>query len=322
MTQEKRAFGWVGRLGIALILMMVGLKGLPAQACDLTITDVTSTQWTGNHGRGYEVYDSQRGALLVTFHVQSQTGGCPYFVTVSPSSAPGGGPGALRGPGETLRYELFKDASATQPLKPTSVASTPDVFVGSAPSGTSVTAWQFVMVIWANQIVLPGLYSDDIQITAYEGQVGNGILRDQRHVPSSAVVPAVAEISFSAGGAFDPNVNTYTIRFNAMRKNDRQQVSLKARSNGGYRIQFGSLNGGVMRNVNPNDDSTVPYRLTVDGAAVTLPAGGGARQAISNANPTPATGYTHTLEFHILKTEGASAGDYQDVVNISVVSLR
>lgn len=302
--------------------MASGLASFPALACDLTITDVTPTQWTGNHGRGYEVFDNQRGALIVTFHVQSKTGNCPYFITVSPTSAPGGGPGALRGPGATLRYELFKDASASQALKPASVASAPDVFVGSAATGASVVTLQFAMVIWANQIVPPGLYADDIQITAYEGQVGNGVLRDQRHVPSTATVPAVAEISFSGGAGFDPNVNTYTVRFNTMRKNDRQPVQLKARSNGGYRIQLGSLNGGFLRNVNPSDDSIVPYRLVIDGAEVALPKGGGGMPAITNVSPTLAAGHTHMLEFHILTTDGASAGDYQDIVNISVFSLR
>ncbi len=294
---------------------------LSSLACDLRIMDVTSAKWTGNQGRGYEVYDPQRGALIITFHVQTQTGGCPFFVTVSPSSAPGGGPGSLRGPGTTLRYDLFKDASASQLLKPAAIASTSDVFVAAVPSGSSVTTFQFAEVIWAGQVVPPGVYADDVAIAAYEGMVGAGILRDQRHVPSSAMVPAVAEISFAEGASFDPNVNTYTVNFNTMHGGDLRVARLKARSNGGYRILLSSLNGGVMKSVDPSDDSVVPYYLLVDGGQIALPRGANS-QAILNTTVTPVTGDTHSLEFHIVTTEGASAGDYRDVINISVFSLR
>jgi hypothetical protein len=308
-------------VAVGTVLMLTACP-MAGTACDLRIIDVTSAQWSGNHGRGYEVYDPQRGALVITFRVQTQTGNCPFFVTVSPSSsAPGGGSGALHGPGAALRYDLFKDASASQLLKPVNVASTNDVFVGSAPSGSSQTTLQFADIVWAGQVVPPGLYADDIAITAYEGVLGSGILRDQRHVPSSAVVPAVAEISFAEGASFDPNVNTYTVNFNTMHGGDLRTARLKARSNGGYRIILSSLNGGVMRHVDPRDDSTVPYYLMVDGAQVALPKGA-SPQAIINVNMTPVTGDLHSLEFHIVTTEGASAGDYRDVINISVFSLR
>lgn len=310
------------RAAWAIIVLAGGwLSSFGAKACDLRIMDITSAQYTGNRGRGYEVYDPRRGALVITFRVQTQTGNCPFFVTVSPASAPGGGPGTLRGPGATLRYDLFKDASASQLLRPVNVASASDVFVASAPSGTSTTIFQFAMVVWAGQVVPPGVYVDDIAIAAYEGALGSGILRDQRRVASSAMVPSVAEISFAEGANFDPNVSSYTITFNMMHAGDRRLARLKARSNGGYRILLSSQNGGVMRHVDPRDDSTVPYTLSVDGAQVSLPSGG-STQAIINPNMTAVTGDTHSLEFHILTTEGASAGDYRDVINISVFSLR
>lgn len=314
----SRGIRWLC-LGAAIAALT--LLPVLALGCDLSVMDVTSTQWTGNHNRGYEVYDPQRGAVIVTFRVQSQTGGCPFFVTVSPASAPGGGPGMLRGPGATLRYDVFKDATATQLLKPVNVASANDVFTGTAAAGMSTTTFQFAIVVWAGQVVPPGVYTDDIAIAAYEGQIGSGILRDQRHVATNAPVPSVAEISFAAGASFDPNVSTYTINFNTMHGGDRRLAQLKARSNGGYRILLSSLNGGVMRPIDPTDDSRVPYVLIVDGAQVPLPLGGN-MQAILNTNMTPVTGDTHSLEFHILTTEGASAGDYRDVINISVFSLR
>lgn len=302
-------------------LLLTLLAWTPAAiACNLNIVNVTSGQWTGR-GRGYEVYDSARQAQVVNFTVESRNGSCSYFVTVSPVSAPSGGSGTLRGSGSTLRYDIYKDGSASQPLKPANLAGSSEVYSAVAPSGTSQAPLQFAFIVWPGQVVSGGLYSDEVEIAAYEGQLGNGILRDRRRMSIAAQVPQVAEISFSGGGGFDPNYNTYTVNFSAMRAGDRRLVNLKARSNGGYRILLSSPGGGVLHHVDPMDTSTVPYTLSVDGAQISL-AGGGSVPAILNSALTPATGQDHRLEFNVGDTTNASAGDYRDVINISVFSLR
>lgn len=302
----------------AVALTLAAATG--AAACSLAIGDVTSTSWTGKRGQGYEVFEPERQSLAVTFRVRGRDGSCPFFVTVAPAATSDGTTGTLHGGGAVLQFELHKDASGSRPLKPLNLAGTGDVFSEVSPGDDSSIAFQFAMLVPPQQVVGPGTYAGDIEITAYEGQLGSGILRDRRRLPVSVPVPSVAELSFSEGAGFDPNHGSYTVDFNDLRPGKRRTVNLKARSNAGYRVALESLNG-ALRHVDPTDGSEVSYQLAVDGASLALP-----RRvptaAILHAQATGAGGQQHVLEFTVGDTAGASPGDYRDVVSLTVVSLR
>lgn len=312
----------LGRRAAGLACAAMAAAGAPAAAaaCSLSITDVTSTNWLGRNGQGYEVFDAQRQSLAVTFRVRGRDGDCPFFVTVAPAATSDGTTGELHGSGSPLRYELHKDASGSRPLKPLSLAGPSEVFSGVSASDDGTTTFQFAILVPPQQVVAPASYGGDIEITAYEGQLGTGILRDRRRLPVTVPVPSVAELSFSEGAGFDPNHGSYTVNFNDLRRGKRQSVHLKARSNGGYRVSLESMNG-ALRHADPGDDSEVPYSLTVDGAPVTLP-----RRiptpAILHAYPTGPGGQQHVLEFTVGEIGNASPGDYRDVVSLTVLSLR
>lgn len=314
MTASRTSFRLIGPALIAALLASASAEA----ACRLNIVDVTSTQWRGVRGRGYDVYDPQRAAQIVTFRVQSRDGPCSYFATVVPASDPSGTRGQLRGPGAFLRYELGKDASGSQPLRAASLASTSEVFLGTATSDADTTNFDFVISMDAEQLVPPGVYQDDIEISTYEGSLGSGILRDRRRVSVSAPVPDVTEISFAPGTAFDPYYNTYTVNFAVMRGGEQRAVPLRVRSNSRYRLHFQSRNRGAMRHLDASDGSRVTYTMTVDGESVSLSGGGSAIMGI----PTPAYGRTHILHFIVGEIGNASAGDYEDVISLSIFSLR
>lgn len=306
----------------ALAAAALAAAGLPAAAtaCSLAIMDVGSTDWSGKHGGGYDVFDPQRYAHAVNFRVRGRDGACPFFVTVTPAVTADGVTGQLRGAGDPLNFELHKDASAARPLKPAEIAGPGDVFTDVSPGDGSTRAFQFAIILPPQQVVAPGGYSGDIEIAAYEGQVGNAILRDRRRLPVSVAVPSVAQLSFSEGAGFDPNYGSYTVNFNDLRPGKRRTVSLKARSNGGYRISLESLNG-ALRHVDPSDGSEVSYAVTIDGAPVSLPRAA-PTAAILNAQATGPGGRQHVLEFTVGEVGDASPGDYRDVVSLEVVSLR
>lgn len=292
-----------------------------ATACALSVSDITSTDWVGGRGRGYEVYDAHRRVQLVTFRLRSHDSDCPFFLTVAPASTSGDGNGAMLGPGATLRYELYKDASGSGRLRAAGSATENEVFTGIALGGRSGLALQFVVVLPPEQLVPPGQYSDEIEFAVYEGSLGSGVLRDRRRVRLTAMVPSVAAISFAEGAAFDANQNTYALNFGNLRAGDRRVVQLKVRGNGGYRLRLGSHNNGRLRHVDAGDDSVVSYALTVDGVPVDLARGPDVEVA-AEADLVPASGRTHLLEFTVGEIGNATAGVYRDVINVTVLGLR
>ena len=307
-------------IAAAAALPATVLPMAPARACSLSVTDVTSTTWVGPHGKGYQVFDAEKRALAVSFRVRGRDGACPFFVTVAAVSSADGSTGELRGGGAVLEYEVQKDAGGSRPLKRLGLASENEVFDGVVAAEDDGIGFQFALLLPPQQVVPPGRYGGDVEIAAYEGNLGNSILRDRRRVPVTVPVPAVAELSFSEGAGFDPNHGSYTVNFNLLERGKRRAVVLKARSNGGYRISLESQNG-ALRHVDPRADSTVPYSVTIDGNAVTLPRKA-PTPAILHHGHTGAGGQTHFIEVTIGEIGDASAGDYRDVISLTVVSLR
>lgn len=318
MLLAARGWRWIaGAVSLAACLWLAP----GAWACALSVSDITTTDWVGGRGRGYEVYDPQRRVQLVTFRLRSQDDSCPFVLTIAPATASGDGSGTLLGPGAALRYELYKDASGSERLRPVGGATENEVFSGTVPGGRSGLALQFVVALPPEQLVPPGHYSDEIEFAAYEGSLAAGVLRDRRRVRLTASVPSVAAISFAEGAMFDANQNTYALNFGNLRAGDRRVVQLKVRGNGGYRLRLGSHNGGRLRHVDAGDDSLVSYALTIDGAPVDLSRGPDVEVAAA-ADLVPAAGRTHLLEFTVGEVGNATAGVYRDVIDVTVLGLR
>jgi len=296
------------------------LAAEPAMACSLSITDVTSTRWSGSRGQGYDVFSQERVAQAVTFRVQNREGGCAFFATVVPVSFTGSGAGFLRGGPQPLIYQVFKDASGDQRLMPRDLATENEVFISASRAGEGHMPFQFALVVPPQQVVSPGLYQDELEIRVYEGGLATGTLRDMRRIPVVVPVPAVAELSFSQGGAFDPGLGSYTVNFHKLQRASRRSIILRARANSGYRVLFRSVNG-ALRHVDPGDDSLVPYTMMVDGAVTPLQPGA-SREGITNPMSTDIGGRQHNIEFVVGEIGDASAGDYRDTISLTVIGLH
>jgi hypothetical protein len=312
-TVRGRILAWVGMAAAA-----TALAG-PGFACTLSISDVTPTGWTGNSS-GYDVFDQRPSFQLVTFRVRSDDEPCPFFVTVGPASG-GDDEGALVGPGQTLPFRVYRDASGSRPLKPLQLAGPGEVLPGTAPTGPAGTVFEFAYGILPQRIVGPGDYLGEIEIAAYEGNLQSAILRDSRRVQVSAQVPAVSQVWFSERPSFDPTRPSETVRFEQVQRGDERPVAMRVRANAGYEILLQSANGGVMRNVDPSDTSTIPYTLTVDGVAVALPKGA-AVLALGGSGATSPVGDLRQLRFTIGNVGLTPAGDYEDTITFTVISTQ
>lgn len=304
-------------LFLTLLVLAVLLASRFATACTLSLETAGSTSWSGGTGQGYDVFDPKTYYQPLTFRVRALDGSCAFYVTAGPTNA-SSAIGQINGPGGKLSFSVFRDATDAQTLRAGSFASAAEVLTG-ALTDKGVASYQVTYAIPAQQIVAGGAYTGDVEIAVYEGKVGAGVLRARQVVPLSVLVPAVAELSFSEG-LFDPNFGIYLLNFNTMHRGDLKGVTLHTRANGGYRIYVRSLNGGAMRQLIPLDASAVAYTLSVDGKVV--PITDNDMQVIAFPASTGASGNAHRVDVQIGEINGATAGDYYDLISISIYSYR
>ncbi len=302
---------------VGLVVMVV----LPcaASACTLNIDTVGSIAWTGGGANGYDPFDTTAYFQPINLRVTSTDGDCAFYATVTPTGSTGGD-GSLSGPGGSLRFAIYRDATGSQLLQSAPIAVQAEVLSGAAKQAGPATAFQIAYSLPIQQIVAPGPYSGQITVAVYEGAVGSGILRAQHQVPITILVASIAEISFAAG-SFNKLKSDCFLAFNILHQGDRKEVEMWVRSNSGYRIAIHSDGGGAMTPLHSAPaEAMVPYSLKVDGVPVAL-----AKtdvQVIIHPGPTPWGGNRHLFTFEIGTLKDACAGDYQDILPISVTSLN
>lgn len=301
-----------------ITLLIVILSCGTALACSLGVDTVGLTSWSGGDGRGYDVFDETVYYQPLTLKVSAIDADCPFYVTVAATMVGGAG-GLLTGPGTPLVFEVYRDASGAQAMRPSPLATQSETLVGTASRKGPPETFQVVYSIPALQIVPPGVYSGQITIAVYEGSFGSGLLRIQKQVPLSITIPSIAELTF-ATATFKTKKKQVAVDFGVMSEGKIKGVTLHARGNGGYRISVNSGNGGVMLQPDPSDKSAVSYTLSIDGRPVKL--GKSEDEAVIYQGTTDAHGNDHRFDFRIGSIREAAAGDYEDTVSVTIMSLR
>lgn len=314
------------RIVQACRILAVAVLGLAAASpaladCKLKITNLKTVDFHGPAGHGYEVFHGEQHSEAVEFKVERKSGSCSFIVGFSRGN---GGPltdRRLSFGGNSLRYQLYKNLSATQILKDVPLANTDEVLSGTLSSSQDSVSFQFYFAIPFLQIVPPGTYRDTVRVSVYEGTVQSAQLRDQEQLRLEARVPTTAEFGFGGSHHFEPGDRAAKVDFDNLSVGAVRQMHLHARSNSGYRITLRSVNGGVLKNSAPRDDSRVPYTLQVDGAPVAL--GGSAPvTVIGRSGLTSELGTEHHLRFSLGDISDAGPGTYEDVIQVTLFPAR
>lgn len=290
-------------------------------ACDLAITNLRQLDFTGHTGQGYEVFDKDQHSDVGEVTIERRSGNCSFIVGFSAGASGAFDARRLGYGGNVLGYQLYKTAAGGSALKDIPTANESEVFTGSLSPGQGPVTFQFHYLIPLQQIVPPGTYQDTVTVRVYEGTLQKNTLVNQGTLSLSARVPAVAEFCFGNEPIFEAAYRNACVDFGELRRAQVQSLMLHARSNTGYRITMRSPNGGALRNLDPSDPDTIPYTMQIDGAVVSL-AGAVAVPALSGSGVTSAQGTEHTLTFTIGDMKGASAGSYQDVIEVTMYPSR
>ncbi|MBI5387104.1 MAG: spore coat protein U domain-containing protein [Verrucomicrobia bacterium] len=278
---------------------------------------IAGVEWRGKTGAGYDVFDPMPYLQTVNFTVRHTGSAGSYFITFSKNSA-GNTPRLLTSGASTLNYQLYDTASLNNVLKDLPAAAPNEVLSGSFGSGNDARQLSFVMAMPSLQIKPDGTYTDSVRVSVYDGTLAHYTLAQSVVIQITARVPQLTGLSIvPTGGGFDPLATTQLLDFGTLTEGKSLGLDLRVRSNAGYSVSLQSENQGALKNTAAGLTDTVPYTMQVGGAVVTFTSQAEvvlARRGVI----TGATGDAYPVQVTIGPTGDASAGNYRDIVTITV----
>lgn len=295
-----------------------------AAACAATVfgasqlqLEVSNIAWRGG-ANGYDVFGAVEHVETVQVRVYLTGNPCPFFVGIGTET--GQSDHRVVFGADQLEVQIFDSLNGRIPLKDMPGATAGEVLSGVFLAGETGKTVEFVVVIPSGQIKPAGLYTGALKVTAYEGTPASFAPHDTRTITVSVPVAEVTELSLiSPGSSFNPNAKGQLLQFDTLAPGKMRDLDMRIRSNAGYRVSLQSENGGVMKNLAPGINTTIPY--TVQAAGQTLNLGASAVQILRAANRlTTLQGDRHSMSVTIGEISGATAGSYRDVITVTVIS--
>lgn len=169
--------------------------------------------------------------------------------------------------------------------------------------------------VTAGQNVGPGRHDTTFEVLLREAE--GGAILDRRD--ATAMIDVAAKTAISVVGLQprplrrfpDSPVRNLAMDFGELETGESQTAYVQVRSNGRYALTLDSENGGAL--AHNSLASTISYEGTLDGAAMDLSGIGRALGA-----PTDLRGRQHALRILIGDVAQKPAGDYADVVTVTV----
>lgn len=225
-----------------------------------------------------EIFSESTAAIPLT--VAHQGDAADWFVTVSRGNSSTFDPRELQRRfffffTLSLDYNIFTPSGSIA-RDTTGPLTTNQVISGAFPaSGTVQTASsQFTVRIPAEQFVRQGTYTDDVDISLYQGTVANAAsaVRVAREtVRISSVTTSVAQVGLVESGGATGGVNqNFTMDFGPLSSGATRTADILFRANSGYLLQAESANQGALVNVNRPGNFTIPYIFRYNGTTYDL----------------------------------------------------
>ena len=301
------------------------LCAVRAEACD-TIIASSPINFLGN-GSGYESFDPARRTQAIQFRVRkTRDAACTAFVTASASGTVEPFRQLAAG-ANRLNYNLYLNASRTLVWKDISPRSTTNAFVRSFAAGPGETTFTYFFDIPPQQIVRPtaaaGFYMQEVTFSLYTAATGGSPVASVPVIHQTGV-PAAIEVSF-AGSPFTGTPGPQTMAFGNLSVGQVQTLAMLVRGNNGFDVRLSTPTarmpvGSAAMKFDPPaaaDASEVPYTLSVSGTPADLTGG---VPVVSTTELTSLLGASLPIQVTIGNFGLATAGNYKDVVNITIRS--
>ena len=205
--------------------------------------------------------------------------GKEFFVTFSSESLNGNSRNMRKGKSNLL-YNLFADASLTNPLLSIPIAKPSQVLSGMFKVGGKhqTIPLSYFFAIPKGQFVESGSYKDRVTFRLYSGRVDGASQEMATRVINYFVhVPSLLRLTVGEPGRVGWGQPDLALDFGLLKEGSERSFVLRIESNTSYFLQVQSKNGGHLRSNSENvkNDSTqsIPYSLTLDSKPIDVTQG-------------------------------------------------
>ncbi len=299
-------------------LFLLG-AALACRAADYTL-QLGNIAWTGGPG-GYDCFSGTVYPNTVDFVISKQTPGNQRFaVATGPSATSGGYNRQMASGASRLNYQLYVTSALTYVLKAPPTATASEIITGRPdhPQQT-VIPLSFTLYIPPSQLVPPGTYTDQITVSIYRTYDDTSAPQDTRTITVTAVVAAAVALAVVPSGSSFSSSASQSLNFGTLTTGRSLGCDLLVRKNTGCNISFSSRNGGVMKLMSSPETDQVPYTCTVNGSLLNLASP--AQISLPSGVSLSQDGSRLPVEVTIGSVGGATAGNYQDEITITVIAF-
>jgi hypothetical protein len=284
---------------ISTSLAALLLPAAPAAAeCRLTLAEVPSAV-----AFSYDPFDAQPSVAPLTLVLDSE--GNAETLEFILSFVPG-----LAGPGQAPPLT----ARETDGLRP--VSGSEGLHFLLDVGETRRIAPRFDISVPGQPVPRPGTYAGPIGVSVRDHATGEPCV-ERFDVPVALSVPSRAQITIAGtSGPIGPGPGLSRIDFGTLETGETVLVFLQLRANGDADVSLSSRENGVLRHTSL-PDYAAPYVLAIDGRAIDL----SARTSFRAPPAASIEGISLPMQITIGNVSGLPAGDYEDLVTISISAL-
>lgn len=235
--------------------------GSQTLACDLRLEGLNDLHIEFDHA--YSRQSNVGRTDTEQFTVHSRESDCPFFVTFSNSN----NRRLENGHGQRLHYELYDSVQYKNRLAGLPTTSMENVLKGRLNKTQPLQNLHYYIFVPFDQDVPAGNYSVSINISVYEGSIGQYTLHDTKQVTYTVTVPANISISIQSS----PGIGeTADIDFGTLQIGESRSFSIDIISNTPYDISIESENNGALTQDTTRAPNTIPYALQYNGRSIDL----------------------------------------------------
>lgn len=293
------------KAGIALAAAF-GTVGVAQAACNATVSSISPVNVVFNPFDGVMAFDTLRVTV-----VNGGSDACSLAIAIK-SDATGSTRYLQNGP-NNLQYVIKTDADVQ-------LANDLNMPAGmiELPGGANSTAsFNLRLEVSAGQVSGAGQYSDNLTLRLFDLAGPATPFGIDRTWTVHTVVPARAQINLAGGDAAFGAFSLDRLDFGELQEGSTRDAAVQVRSTAPVTVTVLSQNTGVLRHkVLGTSVPTVPYSLSLAGTVANLVAG---PLSIDRTPPLTLSGESYPLRVIVGTVAGRVAGDYQDILTISVV---
>lgn len=242
---------------------------------------------------------------------------CNYFVTFSRGGSATYNRRLATGANQ-LQYQLYPTSAKATVLKAIPDAVAGEVITGTFTSTALVTHDKsYYIAIPAQQVVVPGTYTDSVVVRLYEGTLASYTQRDSVTLSMKAQVVATTEMCVACTNSFDNTMHSHELNFGVLETGESKSATVRVRTNEGYALYLQSGNRSYLKHTTLN--STVRYTVEVGGVPVDLTP---TSKTLAAHVPgvTAAQGTAYDVRVIIGTVTGVLAGNYSDAITLTVTA--